>query len=322
MAKLVVDSGYSLRMDRISVHDLGYGDDANHSYYWNSDGFRVLTELDYFGSVTSFNLSGLSVWYDDFLEWAASDADATDTALAEMLAGDDDVIGNAYDDYLEGFGGSDILDGGRGADTLVGGSGHDLYRVDDPYDLVVEGWGEGNDWVYTSTSYALPGGSEIEALATSNARSTLALSLVGNSFANTITGNAGANVIKGGGGDDFLIGGGGNDVLSGNAGRDVFLFSSALHRTRNVDTITDFSVVADTIELENGIFKALRKTGYLAPGLFRTGSAAKDANDHIIYNKAAGTLSFDPDGVGGLSAITFAKVKPHLALTAQDFYIV
>jgi Ca2+-binding RTX toxin-like protein len=320
MAKLVVDSGYSLRMDRISVHDLGYGDDADHVYQRNGDGFPVLTEIDYLGSATSFNLSGLSVWYDDFLDWA--DADATDAALAAMLAGNDDVIGDVYDDYLEGFGGADILDGGRGADTLVGGSGHDLYRVDDPYDLVVEGRGEGNDWVYTSTSYALAAGSEIEALATSDVRSTLALSLVGNSFANTITGNAGANVIKGGGGDDFLIGGGGNDVLSGNAGRDVFLLSSPLHRTRNVDKITDFSVVADTIQLENGVFKALYKTGYLASGQFRTGSAARDANDHIIYNKAAGTLSYDPDGVGGVSAIKFATVKPYLALTALDFYVV
>jgi Ca2+-binding RTX toxin-like protein len=320
MARLVVDSGYALRMDLISAHDLGYGDDADHFYYLDASGFRILTEIDYLGVATSFNLSGLSVWYDDFLGWA--DQDATDFALAELLEGDDDITGNIYNDYLEGFEGADIINGGAGADTMVGGSGHDLYQVDNRGDQVAEAFGEGNDWIYTSVSYALSEGSEIEALAASNAKSTLALALVGNSFGNTITGNAGNNTIKGGGGDDFLVGGFGNDVLTGNSGRDVFLFSSRLSAASNVDRISDFSVVADTIELENGVFRALKKTGYLGAGSFRTGTAARDGNDHIIYNKAAGVLSYDPDGVGGVAAIKFATVKPYLPLTAQDFYVV
>jgi serralysin len=320
LAKLAVDYGYSLRMDLISVYDLGYGKDAEHHYYTDSHGDRVLTELDYFGTATSFNLSGLSVWFDNFLDWA--DDDATDFALSTMLAGDDDVIGSIYDDYLEGFSGSDILNGGFGADTMVGGTGHDLYRVDTAYDLVVEARGEGNDWVYSTVSYALAEGSEIESLAAADPQSTTAVSLVGNAFANTITGNAGNNVIKGGGGDDFLSGGRGNDTLSGNSGRDVFLFSSPVSATRNVDRITDYSVFADTVELENGVFRALRKTGYLDPGSFRIGSGARDGNDHIIYNKTTGALSYDPDGVGGLSAVKFATLTPYLKLTAADFYVV
>jgi serralysin len=320
MAKLVVDTGFSLRMDLISVHDLAYGDDARHTFFTDSHGNPVLTEIDYTGSVTSFDLKDLSVWYDDFLDWA--DHNQTDFALASLFAGDDNLLGSYRSDYLEGFAGADILDGGAGVDTLVGGSGDDLYYVDDPSDFAVEVQGDGNDWVYATTSFALATNSEIEGLAAADAQSRAALTLVGNAFGNTIFGNAGANTIKGQGGDDFLVGGGGNDRLSGGSGRDVFYFASPLSRTGNVDKITDFNMVADTIELENSVFRALKKTGYLSAGYFRTGFSAQDSNDHIIYNKAAGTLSYDPDGIGGAAAVKFATVTPYLNLTAHDFYIV
>jgi Ca2+-binding RTX toxin-like protein len=320
MARLVVDLDFVLRMDLLSAFDLGFGDDAEHVFYVDGFGDRILTEIDYLGAATSFNLSGLSVDYDYFLNLADDGND--DLVLATLLRGNDDIDGNIYDDYLEGFGGDDIIDGHDGEDTMVGGAGNDLYYVDDFYDEAIEAWGEGNDWVYTSTSYTLAAGSSIEGLAAADGRSTAALFLTGNAFANTITGNAGANTIKGMAGDDFLVGGGGNDMLSGGSGRDVFLFSSALSRTRNADKIADFSVPSDTIELENAVFKALKKTGYLSSGNFRTGTAARDGNDHIIYNKAAGVLSYDPDGVGGASATKFATVTPYLALTAKDFYVI
>jgi serralysin len=320
MAKLVVDSGSSLRMDAISAYDLGYGADAEHFTSLDASGFRVLSEIDYTGAVTSFDLKEVAVWYDDFLNWA--EHDATDHTLASLFAGDDDFLGSYRDDYLEGFAGADILDGGAGADTLVGGGGSDLYYVDDASDLVVETAGSGTDWVYATTSYTLAAGSQVEGLAAAEASSRATLMLVGNALANTIIGNAGANTIQGGGGNDFLVGGGGNDSLSGGSGRDVFLFSSPLNRTGNVDRITDFNGAADTIELENAVFRGLKKTGYLNAAYFRIGIAAQDANDHIIYNKLAGTLSYDPDGSGGAAAVKFATVTPYLSLTAKDFYVV
>src|SRR4051812_27333935 len=203
MAKLVVDSGFSLRMDALSVYDLGHGADAEHVTYLDASGDRVLGEIDYTGAVTSFDLREIAVWYDDFLDWA--DRDATDLALATMFAGDDDLLGGNHEDYLEGFAGADILDGGAGADTLVGGSGSDLYYVDDASDLVVETADSGTDWVYATTSYSLAAGSQVEGLAAADAASRSALTLVGNAFANTIIGNAGSNTIQGGGGDDFLV---------------------------------------------------------------------------------------------------------------------
>lgn len=320
MARLVVDTGFSLRMDAVSAYDLGRGQDVEHVTYTDAYGNHVLTEVDYTGAVTSFDLTNVSVWYDDFLDWA--DHGQTDVMLANLLSGHDDITGSYRDDYLEGFGGDDVIDGGQGADTMVGGSGHDLYYVDDVDDQAFEAQGEGTDWVYASTSYALTAGSAIEGLAASDALSRAPLVLVGNAFANTILGNAGANTIQGGAGDDFLVGGGGNDRLTGGSGQDVFLFSSPLSRTGNVDKITDFNVVADTMELENSVFRALKKTGYLSAGNFRTGPAAQDWNDYIVYNKFTGTLSYDPDGSGAAPAIKFATVSPYLALTAKDFYVV
>jgi hypothetical protein len=49
----------------------------------------------------------------------------------------------------------------------------------------------------------------------------------------------------------------GNDTLSGGSGSDHFRFDSFLNALTNSDTITDFNVAADTIELENVIFGSL-----------------------------------------------------------------
>ncbi|MBM6595616.1 hypothetical protein [Microvirga pudoricolor] len=47
------------------------------------------------------------------------------TAAAKIFAGADTVIGNRFNDILEGFGGDDTLTGGKGNDTVIGGAGTD-----------------------------------------------------------------------------------------------------------------------------------------------------------------------------------------------------
>ena len=134
-------------------------------------------------------------------------------------------------------------------------------------------------------------------------------------------GNELANIITGNEGNNRLDGGLGSDKLAGGAGMDKFVFDSALGAT-NIDRITDFSVVDDTVLLDQTIFSALSATGPLAGTAFWTGGGAHDADDRIIYNPATGALLYDSDGVGGDAAIRFAQLATGLALTHADFLII
>ena len=80
-----------------------------------------------------------------------------------------------------------------------------------------------------------------------------------------VAGNGPANVIVGNGAANDLMGLAGNDTLTGGGGADIFVFNAMLNAATNVDTITDFSVVDDTIRLENAFMPGLA-TGTLAAG--------------------------------------------------------
>ena len=125
-------------------------------------------------------------------------------------------------------------------------------------------------------------------------------------------GNNGANLINGADGNDTLIGLG---------GADAFLFNNLLDAATNVDTITDFNVADDTIQIDNGIFDGLA-LGTLSADEFVIGTAAQDAQDRIVYDSATGALFFDSDGTGGAAAVRFATVGVGLALTSNDFLVV
>jgi Ca2+-binding RTX toxin-like protein len=90
----------------------------------------------------------------------------------------------------------------------------------------------------------------------------------------------------------------------------------------NVDAITDFNVVADTIRVENSVFAALGAAGTLTADKFHIGAAAHDASDRIIYNAANGRLYFDADGAGGAAQIQIATLAPGLLLSNADFLVI
>jgi serralysin len=146
-------------------------------------------------------------------------------------------------------------------------------------------------------------------------------SITGNTVANTLKGNAGNDTISGLAGNDILYGGLGNDTLTGGTNQDRFVFDTALNATSNVDRITDFSVVDDTILLENAIFTKLTTVGALAASAFVIGTKALDALDRIIYDNKTGALYYDADGTGNVAAIKFATLNANLALTAADFLV-
>ena len=130
----------------------------------------------------------------------------------------------------------------------------------------------------------------------------------------------GDDTLRGAGGNDLLRGGLGNDTLDGGSGNDQFRFDASISGGGNVDTILNYSVANDTIELDDRVFAALGTS--VSASEFRIGSIALDGNDYLIYNQSTGTLFYDADGAGGDAQVQFAQLDPGLSLTASDFDVV
>jgi len=238
--------------------------------------------------------------------------------ITNGVVGDNDHLdGKGGSDTLIGGLGNDTLIGGTGSDSLVGGAGNDTYYVDSRYDKVVETAGGGMDLVYTSVSYTLS--AYVEKLTATGSSS---ISLTGNGLANTLTGNAGRNTLKGGAGNDTLNGSKGNDTLYGGTGKDIFVFNTALSGTYNKDRIMDWSAPADTIQLENAVFRKLTKTGVLNKAYFVLGAAAKDSNDYIGYDKATGNLWYDANGNAAGGQVAFANIGANKTIAYNDFVVI
>lgn len=225
----------------------------------------------------------------------------------------DDLTGNESSNVLNGRAGNDILRGWSGADTMTGGLGNDIFFVENIGDKVIEKLNEGNDNVNSKLTYTLP--INVENLTLSG---TTIINGTGNGSANVLIGNNAVNQLTGGGGIDTLDGKLGSNKLTGGLGNDFFRFSTKGH----IDTITDYNVTNDTIQLENAVFSALTTPGILAPAQFKVGTQATDANDFIIYNKTSGTLAYDADGNGAAAAIQIAKIGIGLNLTNADIMVI
>jgi len=214
--------------------------------------------------------------------------------------------GNTLNNVLTGNIASNVLNGGAGADTMRGGDGNDSYVVDNLGDQVVETSAAGGvDEVFSTVTFTL--GANVEKLSLSG---SAAVKGTGNSLANTLIGNSAGNVLDGSTGADTLVGSGGADTFS---------FSTTLGAT-NIDQINDMTPGVDKIQLNNSVFVGLA-TGPLPSSAFRTGSAAADFSDRIIYNSGTGALLFDRDGLGGAAAVQFATLATGLALGAGDFTV-
>ena len=256
------------------------------------------------------------------------------------MGGKDILFGAGGDDRLDGGTSDDVLFGGNGNDTLTGGAGNDRLNGGNGY----AGATDGNDsadysaatrtvTVDLSGTYEIVAGIYVQVFAKGADIGRDVFSSIenatGGSGADTLRGDAKANVLKGGAGADTILGGDGADLLyggldadtlTGGKGGDRFFFDTRIGHT-NVDTLTDFSARLDKLVLDDDIFKAL-KVGTLSAADFVVGTAARDASDHLIYDKTGGGLYYDPDGLGGHGQIKVALLHPGLALTNADFLIV
>jgi Ca2+-binding RTX toxin-like protein len=278
-------------------------------------------------------------------------------------AGNDSLLGDslanmlsagAGNDTLSGGDGDDTLNGGLGNDSLTGGAGNDVFIVDNAGDVVRDTAGTdtillraasinlafvnvenvigdlaGQAFSITGNNAAtnLIGGSSNDTInALQNADTVYGLDgndrLDGGTDNDLIDGGNGADTIIGGTGDDTMIGGLGSDSFNGGTGTDQFIFNSTLG-TSNVDTLQAYNVMDDTILLDDAIFTALGSPGALAAGAFRTGTAAADADDRIIFNAGTGALFYDQDGSGAAAAVQFATLTSITGtITHAEFLII
>jgi Ca2+-binding RTX toxin-like protein len=159
-------------------------------------------------------------------------------------------------------------------------------------------------------------------------------SFFGGMFAETVTGGAGGDNIIGDGGrdvldggddNDMISGGTGADILTGGTGKDIFVFDTMLISPKS-DTITDFSHVDDSFNIDNAVFAGLHM-GRLDKHDFKVISSATstvgvDASDRILYDQTDGDLYFDRDGSGShFGRIKFAHVDDNTFLSHTDFFV-
>lgn len=189
------------------------------------DGFDVNS-----GTVTSlmvdvngemFSVSGLagyfatSIFADD--DAALDTAEEFEALFADILKGNDSIVGQTSGQTLRGFVGHDTLVAGGDTTTFDGGKGNDFYdfngftghTISNEDDTLLGG---GIDTVRHYGEGTITLGEGLEHLIMVNG--DLA---IGNVLNNSITGNDGDNQIDGGAGNDTLSGGLGNDVYLLNA---------------------------------------------------------------------------------------------------------
>lgn len=132
-------------------------------------------------------------------------------------------------------------------------------------------------------------------------------------------GRAGNDTLYGDGGKDVLRGGDGYDTLDGGNGKDTFQFKSS--PLTGYDTIAKFQK-DERIEMSRHDFAGLVK-GALDEFQFHIGASAGNADHRIIYNSSTGYLYHDPDGLGGVAQVIFARIQTNVDyIGAENFFVI
>jgi len=110
-----------------------------------------------------------------------------------------------------------------------------------------------------------------------------------------------------------------DNAIQSEPGADTFVLGAPDLPSGGIDRITDFASGADTIVL-GAQFGSLT-AGALNATEFRVGKAARDYNDHIIYNPTTGALFYDQDGTGDVAQVQIAQLAVRASVTSADFWI-
>ena len=170
-----------------------------------------------------------------------------------FLGSRNNLLGGEGNDLIFGQGGRDFIRCGEDNDIAYGGKGKDVIFGEQGNDIIYAG--KGNDSLFGGTGNDIlfgqkgddfiSGGTGRDRLLGGDGNDTLE----GNESNDLLLGGKGKDKINGGTGDDICVGGAGDDTVTGGAGNDRFRLAPGT----GTDTITDFAMGEDTIELVRGL---------------------------------------------------------------------
>jgi Ca2+-binding RTX toxin-like protein len=209
---------------------------------------------------------------------------------------DDEMLGNQFDNLLNGYIGDDTISGRAGSDLLIGLRGKDT----------------------------LDGGADDDQLFGGGSKDTL----IGGTGDDFLSGGHGNDVLLGGNGRDLLSGGVGNDALDGGAGDDVLVYTEGLDTFEggNGNDSADFSNAIAAITAD------LRDTGAVNMAL-PAGGSQKIAqlsgienvlgsifDDKLIgsaeINQLEGAAGDDVQGIGECTTAQYFDLCHHVVAVA------
>lgn len=194
------------------------------------------------------------------------------------------LIGDEFDNVIEGGAGNDVLDGGDGADTV---------------------------------SYAGSGAGVTVNLSLSGAQNTIRAGVDTLSGIENIIGSRGADALTGDDGANVLTGGLGYDTLSGGLGADTFHFNSLAEKG---DRIVDFVSGVDTLSISAAGFSgAVAGSVNFASGSTPLAGAGKG---WFLHDTDDGKLYYDADGAASGARQLLATFATGTLLTSDDILVV
>jgi len=263
--------------------------------------------------------------HDDIDTFGASAQSVEGSAFADVIFGSDinnRILGRAGDDTISAQDGDDVIFGGSGADTIDGGAGFDFINYQD----------DGADHSGASSlgvNANLTTGFVTDQFGDTDSVSNVE-GIIGSEGDDTLTGDSGDNSLFARGGDDMVSGGGGNDtlagwsgndnisgdggndliigdlgddILSGGLGADTYSFATFADASGNFghDTITDFDVAQDILDLE--LFEITNISDFQA-------ISSDDGTNTVVTIDAGRTIT--------LNGVTVAQFSPSNFVFAES----
>lgn len=240
-----------------------------------------------------------------------------------------EATGNTLDNSIVGNEFNNVLNGGAGIDVMTGEDGNDAYFVDNVADvvneaLVAQSANAGTaDLVYsTAVSFDLNGTAQgVENLVVWG---TTGIAGIGNALNNIIYGQSLNNNLTGGDGADILVGGRGADTINLAEiakSTDTVLIVAGDSTTTNFDIVNDFNaatltaadnlnldstLIAANVTLNNGTDAGAILTNSVANGIITfqgAGGVAINAANLVL----ADAIAYVQANIAGLQTVAFAQ---------------